>query len=235
MSRLCHRGCLPVFHRLLTVFCILDFRGKSGCQLGCSTEPRQGWVDLRPLTPCRLHSLRADVETGVTCVSCILYSRLRFAQSFLARRLSVLCISGRRGGFPNALGVSWAASLGMENHLAALDQSCILNGPNRSLAGSAGRTGRHGTCPAQFLDEPRTLSAFFDPWPGPAFRRMGGGCKIPTRIPIAIHQLMPPPFPCPRRALSPPIPSANPKALPPFVATTPGHETGLLLFLYAAF
>ena len=203
ISRLCHQGCLLVFHKLLTVFCILDLRGKSGCQLGCSTEPRQGWVDLRPLTPCRLHSLRADVETGVTCVSCIRYSGLRFAQSFLARRLSVLCISARRGGFPNAPGASWAVSLGMENHPAALDQSLHLERPKSQFGGECGKDrGGVGLVRHSPSMDRAHCPLFFRPLARSRLPSHGCGCKIPTRIPIAIHQLMPPPFPCPRRALS---------------------------------
>ncbi len=72
MPRLCHRGCCPVFHRLLTVLCILNLLAREAVNWdGCSTEPRQGWVDSAA-DPCGFTNSR-----GLTLSYCVFWTPFR--------------------------------------------------------------------------------------------------------------------------------------------------------------
>ena len=112
--------------------------------------------------------------------------------------------SGGRGCFPNARECELGRRLGNGESTLPSGTECLHHErPKSQFGGECGKD-RGGVGLARH--SPSTKRAhcplFFRPLA--RSRLPSHGCKIPTRIPIAIHQLMPP-LPGPRRALSLPF------------------------------
>ncbi len=140
--------------------------------------------------------------------------------------------SGGRGCFPNARECELGRRLGNGESTLPSGTECLHHErPKSQFGGVREGQGRRGTRPAQSLDETRALSTFFStlgPVPPPVAWVQDSHQNPDCHSSIEASPSLPE-----ARSL-PPIPSANPKILPPLWQQQRGmRPTFPLLFLYA--